>query len=450
MDTPLSNFAPNLEVGQTYYLYITGDNLDKNQIYLNNSACTWVNGTSRTITQADLDGDMIFYGGYNTITTLKIMFTSTLDSNYEPYVGGIASPNPDYPQEVQTVTGRQVVEVTGGDGESAEYEINLGKNLFDKDNANVFSGYVGGGAIIYNAYNRILFIPCDGGTEYTIQKTKTHRFEVFYTEETPAIGTQIYSLANGPTGDIDGASSSLTYTTGTKAKFLCAIFRQTAQDAALTEGQVLATVQIEKGSTATSYAPYFDPIELCKIGNYQDRIYKSGGEWYLRKETEKYTFTGDEPFGTAGEAGAGYYGYWRNLARQGVDLAGYTSVYMTHFRQRAHGYNVQETCCMFNGATGNVSIVIVVDSLSTVGAFKTWLANNDVALYYVLATPTDTQITNAALVAQLEALAHGESYNPATSISVESGNLPAPLSVKAFRMTLAGIVEAVKIALKED
>ncbi len=50
-------------------------------------------------------------------------------TSYEPYVGGVASPSPDYPQEVKTVTGRQLVAVTDGNDESAEYELNLGKNL---------------------------------------------------------------------------------------------------------------------------------------------------------------------------------------------------------------------------------------------------------------------------------------------------------------------------------
>lgn len=39
--------------------------------------------------------------------------TSTTINNWERYTGGIASPNPNYPQEVQTVSGRQEVEIVG-------------------------------------------------------------------------------------------------------------------------------------------------------------------------------------------------------------------------------------------------------------------------------------------------------------------------------------------------
>ena len=51
--------------------------------------------------------------------------------------------------------------------------------------------------------------------------------------------------------------------------------------------QTLTNIQLEKGSQATSYSEYFTPIELCKIGDVQDRIYKQDGNWYLEKKIGK-------------------------------------------------------------------------------------------------------------------------------------------------------------------
>ena len=42
-------------------------------------------------------------------------------TSFEPYVGGIPAPNPDYPQPIQTVTGEQTVTIN-----SADYPISLG------------------------------------------------------------------------------------------------------------------------------------------------------------------------------------------------------------------------------------------------------------------------------------------------------------------------------------
>lgn len=46
-------------------------------------------------------------------------------TSYEPYVGGTASPNPDYPQDIQVVTGTQTVTVSDGVN-SQDYTVNLG------------------------------------------------------------------------------------------------------------------------------------------------------------------------------------------------------------------------------------------------------------------------------------------------------------------------------------
>ena len=50
--------------------------------------------------------------------TVKLILASTSGADYEPYVGGIPSPNPDYPQEIKSVV-NPVVRV-------------VGKNLFDQ------------------------------------------------------------------------------------------------------------------------------------------------------------------------------------------------------------------------------------------------------------------------------------------------------------------------------
>ena len=52
---------------------------------------------------------------------------------------------------------------------------------------------------------------------------------------------------------------------------------------------------IEKGSKNSTYTPYgTTPIELCKIGTYQDYFYKDSGKWYLHKEVGKVVLDGSE------------------------------------------------------------------------------------------------------------------------------------------------------------
>ena len=55
-------------------------------------------------------------------------------------------------------------------------------------------------------------------------------------------------------------ASSITITTGLTAKYLVAYIYNAEQDAPITADEIIASVQIEKGSTATPYEPYHAPI----------------------------------------------------------------------------------------------------------------------------------------------------------------------------------------------
>lgn len=173
---------------------------------------------------------------------------------YEPYVGGIPAPNPDYPQAVQTVTGEQTVEV-------------VGKNLFDKDHPNNSPCYVnnigvltsGGGA------NLSVYIPCEPNTTYTVSKSNTgtnNRFCVFDTEAKPAIGVSVISTVGTRVGADD--SASYTITTGANAHYLGVFYR--AGSTTPSESEIKGTIQIEKGSTATAYTPYSKQTYTINLG----------------------------------------------------------------------------------------------------------------------------------------------------------------------------------------
>ena len=170
------------------------------------------------------------------------------------------------------------------------YEVNLGKNLFDKDNMNVRNAYLYNNQLVIrqNYSDRSFFIQCEPSTTYTISRGKiTSSFRVAYSStsvaDIPSTTSEIQRVACG--GEIDNdTGSSITITTDSTAKTII-VHYGTTSDSNLEES--VASIQIEKGSTATSYAPYFTPIELCKIGEYQDYIYKNGDDWYLHRETTK-------------------------------------------------------------------------------------------------------------------------------------------------------------------
>lgn len=279
------------------------------------------------------------------------------------------------------------------------YEVNLGKNLFDKDNANILSAYIDSGqqTITSNNNNRIIWIKCEPSTTYTITKTPAnYQRGIAYTKELPTSGVQTYGYYSGTNN-----WENLSFTTGADAKYLVIRIWVVGQDSASLDN-MLASVQIEKGSQATSYAAYFEPIELCKIGDYQDYIYKSDGKWYVHKAVGNVVLDGTEFWGNGGVPNVQYTSGITDYATSGNSpfadsFAGVSNV-------AGAGAVLDDNTIAFINRNDVYRFYIKSSVASSVDAVKTWLSNNNLSVYYALATATNTEITNEALIAQLETL----------------------------------------------
>ena len=326
----------------------------------------------------------------------------------------------------------------------------MGKNLFDKDNANTLTGcYVDNDLRIVNTGNStvsICYIKCEPNTTYTVQKENTgtnNRFALFTTATAPAAGVIALNLVGTNGAEDNHANYSIT--TPANAKYLGVFFAQPTGLSTPTSPEIMATIQIERGSTATTYAPYFTPIELCKIGTYQDYIYKSGNDWYIKKETGKLELDGTESWYLSGRTTKVT---WNTLGITNVANVyngGSVSVpaYISCATQ-TYFDNLQPSGATGSGfalrtdassgdisAAGNGIYIYYADTMDTVQKVTTYLAGTKPTLYYALKNATDTQITNSALIAQLDALNAGTTYDGTTIITVASENLAGPLEVKA-------------------
>ena len=305
------------------------------------------------------------------------------------------------------------------------YEVNLGKNLFDKDNANIVEGYINASSGSITAYSGrgVVWIQCQPNTTYTISKISSTRFAVSTYPVKPEIGVSS-SSNNAIRND---TATNITITSGANDNYL-GVWLYNAEEDTLTRQQIIDTLQIEKSPKATSYSPYFTPIELCKIGTYQDYIYKSNGNWYLHQEIGKVVFDGSERWQSEAAAN-GYYRY--NVASYLNALS--PNAMNNRFTERINQGHGEYEYCYVQNDVGSVHIQLLQNriSSSSVNDFKNWLSNNKVDLYYILATPTDTLITDTTLIEQLNSLSNATSYDDVTNISTE-GNLAVVISVSAL------------------
>lgn len=191
-----------------------------------------------------------------------------------------ADPSLANPKKLFTTTGNNTIVICG-------------KNLFNKnDTARIIDNATfSNNMITYNANQKVLYIRCKPSTQYTIQKLATSglqsRFSVASSE---AIDPDNYYDTNLYGVTTNSTASSITYTTDSDAKYLVVLFYNSS-NTEYTYQEILDSIQIEYGASATTYEAFkgnyytvnLGTYQVRGIGNFNDYIYKSGSNWYIHR-----------------------------------------------------------------------------------------------------------------------------------------------------------------------
>lgn len=370
--------------------------------------------------------------------------------NYDTkYAGDTAqngTPTPDAPVVVQTVTGQQTVTVHG-------------KNMFNPALLSQVEGYN-----TYNSatglwttsnlgsyYRSIFYDAASSGGNRDVSKivgpltantTYTVKLYDFVNNTITTSRPMSYALFHSDNTVIAGSNvrveSFFTFTTPDEACYLD--IRRLESGGTVSFSKIMIIEGTYTEQTMPSYEPYqsqpytvnLGSIELCKLGTYQDYIYKSGSDWYVHKEIQKLLVDGvNTKVSSQHNIFGGINGFRINISSVG-DL-GYTDMLSDNFNYIAWGtYQSSDRQYGEITATTTASTTIyVTQPNSTTGttfdsagvtSMNTWFSNHNTLIYYVLATATDTQITDATLIGQLNAVHEWLTrygYN-----ATVSGNLP--------------------------
>lgn len=155
------------------------------------------------------------------------------------------------------------------------------------------------------------------------------------------------------------------------------------------------TFQLDLGTT-----------ELCKIDTYQDYIYKSGDDWYVHKEINKLVFDGsvDEEWSVQGSGTNEWFYRTPDYTIDGSILNN------SQYLKSNYGSGANVTISNTEQGifvTGGRSLRVRYGTEDTISNWKNKLSTTNMIFYYAFAStyiPTDTQITDATLVDQLEAI----------------------------------------------
>lgn len=326
------------------------------------------------------------------------------------------TPNPDYPQDIHVVTGDNTL-------------VKQNKNLF---NIGIVSNYSGnsvvtaisnntlsfnikgsGGTFSFNTINKYF-----GNTTYTLTAIASKTYSRFFIrlrnfEDTGWATNSDYTITGWSYNSYyggwykDNASTTANVTITIPNCLYWQIGLGYSNNSVTTGNtETISNVQVELGSTASTYEPYIAPttqllslgsIELAKIGDYTDRIFKDNGKWYKQTNVPKINIPStnwykvNNAFQTTNTITPSDMG--------DVSVGAYSTIYK--FAYYATGITSEIKNNEF-GWNANKYLTIRDDRFATKEEFMTFLSNNNVPLYYPTSTPTYTEITDTTLIAQLE------------------------------------------------
>ena len=397
----LAELCPNLAVGDQVVLRFNRNlGITHNAfIYLGSPIDeVWVIGNSKTITAEMLNCEVMLYGNRYMdgeteqciITDFTIMKSSETDTTFEPFTSNEPSPNPDYPQSIETIRNSVKIKQTG-------------KNLFDSVNyGNLgFWNYNVGQITTMTENERYLSAYCRvvAGKTYTIsRKIISNRFAIAACNEIPNVNTTALVLA------ASNSAKSLTVTVPDNYNYLVLYLQN---DGAYTD----VGLQIEEGSVATDYEEYqsneytidLQGNELVKLtDDTKDEItIDKNGNVSLSKRIGKVVLNGTENW-IFNESGTNYIRFTlfindliNNQENNKKCVASDYFVSSSIDEAVTDSADANRICAVSNQ---RLLIKLVNDNVMNLDDFKAWLSENNVTCYYQLLNVSETinlgQLTN--------------------------------------------------------
>ena len=321
-------------------------------------------------------------------------------SPYEPYTGGKPSPSPDYPQEIKSV-GKW-------NEEKQKYEVDVrvtGKNLFDKDSVqlNVEFGNANSDFIsMKDGWFVSDFIPVFSGKTYFISGKKT------------GYGCKLYDIDKHFIKNIQLTHGRLSVEDGINYVRING------------EMKDLKNIQVELGTTATSYEPYYKEQTatitmdepLRGIGKYQDKITKDG----IARRIRSVMLNGNEDWKLYGSNGnINNFGY---ILREAIsnNVGQRSSLTFSSYKSGVWATD-RLGQDMF---TRIIRINLPKDVFPDVETLRNWLSQSKTTLQYVLEKEVIVPISQP----EQDAIRALTTYHPTTVITVDGGEVDAGIEVE--------------------
>jgi hypothetical protein len=373
--------------------------------------------------------------------TIKPMLYQDGDGTFEPYTGGIASPNPEYPQEPKFI---------GDYNEGTQkYDIDFmtsGKNLFNiNGNVNV-DGYSKKQKTTNTVENGVLTCNVNSATAHGVGQ-RLYGLK----GKTISVSAKLKSLGEATLGNMYIYESSGTYKVVSNTTALDTVFainNYTCQTDDIVvafasgngTGVQFYDIMVNYGAKFVDYEPFTGFETTALQLNQPLRALPNGVKdtienGVVTRRVGVVTFDG-----SSDEAWKEYTGFTKTVHTYMINLDKPRGINDAICDKLVYIQDCWEKNIEFSYSTFAVGRGFYLNTngeISTVDLFKTWLQSNPITVWYELATPTTEQITLPTL----------PSWYPYTDAWVGTELQP---SFVEWHIKIAGVNQNDLTGIKED
>lgn len=373
----------------------------------------------------------------NTITVSEYMVEyGSEPTTYEPYTGGIPSPNPDYPQEIKSVV-NPTMKVCG-------------KNLFNYKETTITNSLdVAGIEFVENGfriYTKKDMKYCSSMTYLDFSKLRIGETYTLSANLLIVKGVSRLTIRNRVNTIIAG-SSNITESGTYKISFtltdqMCYVSFFTTFDTDVSGDVIVTNIQLEKNATPTAYEPYHEqtitlPYTLNAIPVSSGGNVTINGQQYIAdyvdvergklvRMCKEYVITGSERLEMYWLGNASYLrnvccinNFENIVLYDGINPLAMSDMFIDKISENAD--DERAIYLMLRGSGDKTLAIKFLDSdgITTVDLAKQWLIEHKPKIVFVLSTPEEIDLTSEEVQA-FKALA---TYYPITNISINSEQL---------------------------
>ena len=211
-------------------------------------------------------------------------------------------------------------------------------------------------------------------------------------------------------------------------------------DVNVVSGDNTIKISNSNNTLSQSFPISLGSLELCRIGDYQDYIYKKDDKWWKHKEIDKkelsinnwkiddvvngiyqYSFPSEVKVNTKSADPLVLSTYYKGVPFNHGNIASWEV----------------DNAIVTVASTGK-DIRIMTSKQTNLDDFKAFIKNKDLGIRAVLPSAVEEQITDTTLITQLEAIYNAPLYEQ-TNITQTNNDLPMVLDITACKDNIKGI-----------